>query len=698
MADPIYVVTLKDREDLDSFYSQMESDGFKLHMKRPISRNTQYYMTEEQATSLRSDSKIAAVELRPEDLGVIAVPYGNLNNMPHVISGNFRKGGTYLTDDRDWGKLHVGGTDAQRKKNSWGSGIQTDGVEIYNDGRHVDVVICDDAVSFDCEEWKSPLDGRDRYVQYDWYQELNAYVTSIDDDGMSVPGTNYPNYFANQNNSTYHGTHVCGTVAGKHYGWAVEANIYSMQVLGNSSSLGTPVSPLIAFDYLRAFHRYKAINTATGQRNPTVTNHSWGYSSDLRNAFENGFSISDFGSVTFRGTVYSSNNPNPSGWNMGGLEKDFGLSQWKRMFNYHYNAINADVEDAVEDGVVIIGAAGNNDFYSCVPESTHDSYLDFDNRVFIQNSGTYYYNRGSSPNNAKGVICVGAQDYNSDFRRADFSNFGPRIDVWAPGVSTVSSFNSYGYADGKYGGAPNYFYPISGTSMASPQVCGVAACLATGKTRFTNRDVKGYIQQHGKYNDMTFNVNGGDFSDSTCQGANGLPIIYYDSTNLELRVDNPRELEGYIAGWYSETLKGKREFESFEDITNAQLFPRVNNFYRSQIDVPETHTISVSASGGRYYFTGDDRNTSHSNAENPTINVKVGDTINLVVNVVSHPFWISLTQGTGQSMTSNTPQSVTNNGAENATITWNTKGMVIGTYYYNCEYHSSMTGMIFVNA
>jgi len=65
MADPIYVVTLKDREDLDSFYSQMESDGFKLYMKRPISRNTQYYMTEEQAISLRSDSKIAAVELRP---------------------------------------------------------------------------------------------------------------------------------------------------------------------------------------------------------------------------------------------------------------------------------------------------------------------------------------------------------------------------------------------------------------------------------------------------------------------------------------------------------------------------------------------------------------------------------------------------------------------------------------------------------
>ena len=38
---------------------------------------------------------------------------------------------------------------------------------------------------------------------------------------------------------------------------------------------------LILFDYLRAFHRYKPINPETGLRNPTITNHSWGYRYDL---------------------------------------------------------------------------------------------------------------------------------------------------------------------------------------------------------------------------------------------------------------------------------------------------------------------------------------------------------------------------------------------------------------------------------
>ncbi len=699
MADKVYVVTLKDRDDLDKFYSDMASDGFKINMKRPVSRNTQYYMSDLQAENLRADPRVLAVAKLPEEDGAKPVPFGILNNEPYAHAGDFRKDGGWSSPDKDWGKLHVAGTDAQRKKNSWGSGAVTDAVEVFNGGKHVDVVVCDDPVSFDCEEWKALSDNRDRFVMYDWYQELNQYVTTFDDDGIGVPGANYTNYFANQNNSTYHGTHVCGTIAGKHYGWAPEANIYSMQVLNNANSLGTPITPLLAFDYLRAFHTHKAVNPETGVRNPTVTNHSWGYSSDIRYAYENGFTLADINRIRFRGTLYDANNPNPSGWNFAGLEKDFGISQWKRVFNYYYAGINADVEDAIEDGIIVIGAAGNNDFYGCVPESTHDSYVDWDNSVYINNFQTFWYNRGSSPNNAKGVICVGAQDINSDFRRASFSNFGPRIDVWAPGVNTVSSFNSYGYNDGKYGGAPNYFYPISGTSMASPQVAGVAACLATGKRRFTNSDVKAYIQQNGKYNDMTFNVNGGDFSDATCQGANGAPFLYWDSPNVELRVDNPRPTSGYLGGWYKETLKGKRVMEDIHHLQKAQLFPRQNIYHRPAVDVVETHVLNVGSGGGDYIINGSDRLTTHVDATDPTINVKVGDTIVFNHNAgASHPMWISIVQSTGQPLLADIPQGITNNGTANGTITWNTKGMVIGTYYYNCENHASMTGQIFVNS
>ena len=35
MSEKIYVVTLKKREDLEDFYSEMETNGFRLHLKRP---------------------------------------------------------------------------------------------------------------------------------------------------------------------------------------------------------------------------------------------------------------------------------------------------------------------------------------------------------------------------------------------------------------------------------------------------------------------------------------------------------------------------------------------------------------------------------------------------------------------------------------------------------------------------------------
>ena len=699
MADKIYVVTLKKKDDLDGFYSDMESDGFKLQMKRPISRNTHYYMTDDQAVALRDDSRVLAVELRPEDIPYVELLPSNvavdrINNSPHGHGPTFRKMGFFISaDDRDWGKLHVAGTDAQRRKNQWPTaGDVTDNVDIFNDGRHVDVVICDNQVSFDCEEWKALSDNRDRFQMYDWYTELNQYVSSIDDDGTTLPSPPYNNYFTNATNATYHGVHVCGTIAGKFYGWAPEANIYSMQVLGNASNQGTAVPTLLIFDYLRAFHRYKPINMETGSRNPTITNHSWGYGTDLRQVYENGISIGNIGSVTYRGTVYSSSNPPPGGWSMNGLEGDFGLSQWKRQFPYNYTALNADVEDAIEDGVVIIGAAGNDNFYMPSSDPTAPSYVDWDNRVYFQNIGTVWFQRGSSPCNAPGVINVGAISSENDFRRAGFSNFGPRIDVWAPGVDILSAYNSTGVQDAKYGG-DNYWNEISGTSMASPQVCGVAACLATGKTRFTNSDVLGYIQRYGREGDMSFDLQGGGFDDDTSRGSNS--GMYFDGDAPELQCKNTRDT-GHMGGWYKDQLKGHRRHEEVIARGQVQLYPRVNQFYRRlPTDLnAKSFTYTVTISGGQYVMTGQDRQTSHTNDAQPNINMNVNDTITFNLNVSGHPFWIKSVQGTGTGNQVNTP-AANGQGNESGSTVWQPN--TAGTYYYQCEYHGGMHGQIIVS-
>ena len=278
----VYVVTLEDKSDLEGFYSDMASDGYQLHMKRPISRSTEYYMNSTQAEDIRNDSRVADVEINIDDDPVkeIIPLYTEVNNTPYGFAGDFEKSDSasdHGDNDRQWGHLHSAGSTAQRRKGAWGYDITAsinDNIEVFADGKHVDVVIVDNPVSFDCAEWQSPTTGMNRFVQYDWFGELNSYVSSIDDDGNALPSGSYQ-YHPNNVNSTFHGNHVASTVAGQFYGWAREANIYSLHVnLG--SGFGTPVTSTLVFDYLRAFHRHKKINPITGKKNPTITNHSCG--------------------------------------------------------------------------------------------------------------------------------------------------------------------------------------------------------------------------------------------------------------------------------------------------------------------------------------------------------------------------------------------------------------------------------------
>jgi subtilisin family serine protease len=115
-----------------------------------------------------------------------------------------------------------------------------------------------------------------------------------------------------------------------------------------------------------------------------------------------------------------------------------------------------------------------------------------------------------------GSIGTTLQEYKSTF-----SNSGPRVDIWAPGSEIQSSVNSAT----SYGGNPdprnNTFYlaKISGTSMASPQVCGVLACALETYPWMDQFDAREYLFNYTKSNQV--GNTGGGFTDQTSlQGAN----------------------------------------------------------------------------------------------------------------------------------------------------------------------------------
>ena len=541
-----YVVTLHKKEDLESFYDEMQLANFHLVMKRPLSRNTHYEMTEEQAEQLRQDSRVWGVEA----VDSFKIALHTVNNTSYSVSGSFWKDDAPLSDTSlQWGHLHCGGNQTQRRKGTWGiggTGSVSDTVEIFNNGKFVDVVIVDDPASYDSKEWYSPSTGQSRFVQYQWFNELNTIVSSMDDDSQTLP-TGTITYGTNAATSEFHGIHVTGTACGQYYGWAKEANIYNLTVTSPWPS-GQQVPVLLIFDYLRAFHLNKPINPTTGERNPTITNHSYG---GVINMPGSNLQFSNLTRVVYQGVTYNAANPPAGGWNQTNVTNLFGVRFGLAQYPSWSPSVSADVQDALEDGVVVIGAAGNDNLLIAEVNDAN-----WNNTITVAGVGTLLYNRGSFPNSPdNGSIIVGALNNDINFKRADYSNFGPAIDVFSPGTAILSSFGNTGLPDSKYGSG-NYWFPISGTSMASPQVTGIAACLASGKPRFTNSDVLGFLNSASIYNDMTFDVNGGGFDDDTCSKG---------SLNKYLHIENPRRNVGYLT-----EVVGQR--------ASGMTFPRPNMY------------------------------------------------------------------------------------------------------------------------
>ena len=666
-----YVVTCKSHKDLQSLYNDMETEGGTLYIpnravelldRREISRNTHYRLTAEEAELIKHDKRVQSINLHPDEIeGMEPELLGFTNLEPYGIVGNFTKAqhtdtGPY-EDDYPWSLLHSAGTITQRRKGVWGDSPDTervnDTIDIYNNGRHVDVIIIDGAVGYDFNEWED-ANGQTRFIQYDWYQQHpNIYSGTYTH--PSAP------------NSHDHGNHVTGTVAGKYYGWAREANIYALSF---QLSAGT----LKIFDFVREFHKNKPINPATGRKNPTITNNSWGY----RNTSY--WSSSSVTRINYRGVDYTPTNPGPSGWTNAGIYADFGI-EYTGAFPIRYAPLDADIEDAIEEGIVVIAAAGNSNHYQVRPG--HEDYGNvFDSSVYGNNMPMH---QGASPGAAPGVICVGAQNSTSNLTRATYTNYGDRIDVFAPGTRTLSvaSAGTYGSAYMKgyitrsgYDGTTDRLMTIQGTSMASPQVCGILACAASGRGRFTQEDAIGYLRGFSRDDLMDFDTQPvgqvyQSIIDDSSSTANG--YVWYTA--------NGRTVTGSTnaSGYYVNPT-----FEiNYYDTT--KLYTQVNTNYIADISAADT------ANG--YQIGGTDR-TGTFFGQNPTINIHENDHIEFEAKTdfLSHPLYIR--DSNGNNVTSGGIQTGIDQNGEKYTFVAN---LGVGTYIYQCSAHPGMQGDIVVH-
>ncbi|MBC7791498.1 MAG: S8 family peptidase [Anaerolineae bacterium] len=135
-------------------------------------------------------------------------------------------------------------------------------------------------------------------------------------------------------------------------------------------------------------------------------------------------------------------------------------------------ALDAAVRRSISDGVTYGVAAGNGFF------------------GFAQNACNY------SPARVAEAITVGATEKTD--RKASFSNFGTCLDIFAPGVNIKSAWNT----------SPTATSTISGTSMATPHVVGVAALYLQGNTGASPATVRNALVNNATVGKVTSPGNG----------------------------------------------------------------------------------------------------------------------------------------------------------------------------------------------
>ena len=439
-------------------------------------------------------------------------------------------------------------------------------------GKHVDIVIMDTGVVWNHPEFLLPgITTISKYTAtpdsdgniYDFSSDIRQYtrvrdilIDGADEygidwaaEGLVPPGTAPFNVYNRANTLSQsnlsgggHGTHVASTAAGNVFGWAPEANIWSIACV-DTSSLGW-AEPSDGFDYIKVWHKKKPINPVTGRKNPTIVNCSWGHRAFFRYDLDY--------TATFRGTSYTrsqieaDNNAAPAIYYINQLGG--GHPNWKE-FTAKRTTGQASVDELYEDpdckDIILVMAAGNSGQTNGKQDLPleYGGESDYEGNQLI--SGTvyqlgydFYYNRPGTP----GITGIGQPDApikvgNIDSIRNGLdvdnpadgnipragtsgtfaqerislaSNRGPSVDILAAGTDIWGAFIN-GYNDPRrpvfdtslpnsdFTRRANTFscFPLTGTSMAAPQVTGVIAQKLQADPSMNRIDVRNWLMSEG---------------------------------------------------------------------------------------------------------------------------------------------------------------------------------------------------------
>lgn len=555
-----YVVGLKKFDDpsvYNSIWSQIEKEtiGVQYIPDQAIGianervgsyRLCHYYMTDTQADTLRNHPFVEVVEIPAYNRPNIKI------GLRTVQTGNFNKSTVSNGDNLNWGLIRHSIT-----PNAYDtSGITTASYNYFFDGTGVDVVVHDTGLQVDHPEF-TDVQGNSRVQLINWY------------DKAGIPGRSNPAGLYHDSNG--HGTHVGGIIAGKTFGWAKNSHIYVMPVLGLADS-GFDQNE--CFDLVKLWHRNKPIDPATGVKRPTVVNMSWGYS----------WGAYGYLSGNYRGQDVDS------------LDMIHGVGI--DSLSIRLASVDINVQEMVDEGIIVCTAAGNANAKIDIPGG-----VDYDN-YFIDGTDIYYYHRGMSPT-GPGTITVGCLDYAVDSegneQKTTFSNAGPGVEIFAAGHHIMSACsneaNPFQFPLAPYYANSGFKQSnISGTSMASPQVCGMIALYLQVQPAATIDTIFNWLALQ-RTQLMFTSGNNNDYTNRRSQWGGNAGII--GAFNLVDSLSTlPRMLDGPISTTANVTLTLPTETTKLYDVVQYLYQTPGRYKYKIPEGITSINVLCIGGGGG----------------------------------------------------------------------------------------------------
>ena len=718
-----YVVTAHTKEGCERLYNEIESadvipEGTTISRsvmcdeRRPSSRSTVYFLTNKEAVSLKYHPDVKSVQPVPVDMGI------SVDSHETTQTSNFSRSSTQNSNHKNWGLLRSveGGVNGD-----W-SGDNTQTITLTETGRNVDCVIMDSDGQVPLHpEFAVNADGTggSRVNLIDWYTLYNGAV------GGQVAGSyNYGLYPSGD----YHAIHVMGTVGGNTQGWARNANLYQLfYYAGDISNTNFPY----VYEYVKEFHRTKAVNPDTGVKNPTVVNSSWGMS-----IFPSDWSFDDITAVTYRGTRYTPSGAVTEASGFSGIYTSISTSHLA-LFTQSPGA--GDNDSYLQFNCATTGTdnPGTNTEGSLNPVPTGDSWVVSNSTVANLQVQTRL---ASEQVISIQTLPAGGSRYGDFTVDFDLSvsyatpsgtcEVEVELELYAPGAGTAYATYTSGVITGTsitatidesmtvnqngtwtakiittYNVEPNpnctYDCSMSATlNVTDTSTAGATATLtASGNGNVAIDSVAGlnlsttpaYGTNDDGYWTLTLPFNITVFSQSYNQiniGTNSY-ITFGGGSSIEPTAPQQVNRSKIMIG------SGNKDGSAALADTSGQRIYYGTTPTGNYSTAVVTHSVTaVNNSNVAYTLSGTDRIGAVS-GDSATINMLEGDTIELTNNSnFVHPIYIKIAQvsGTGSQVVGATGQGAYGG----TTVTWTPTNA--GTYYYQCSSHSGMNGQIIVSS